>query len=595
MGGLGWLARLGAILALAGMVGGCAARADHSWQQADLAAPASATVLDVGFTEAGAAVVALYEPAGLYLSADGGESWRWIGQSLGGLAPMAVQPQMPGGGLWVGTGAGLYLLADDAAFPIDGVAALVYDLAGAERGVWAATEDGLYLCSAAVCEPRGPRGPALSVASSPEMVCAGMAEDGLWCAAAGGDWQRVDDAMIDLVNDIALGPDGSAMLVSRGGLHRRFGGAEVEPLALPGGATARVVDWRASLWWVGTAESGVLSSADGGLTWSAAQPASAWPEIASLGGDAGGRLLAGTYGVGLLRSNDDGATWEPVGAGPGRCPVYSLLSNDEGLLFAGTADGVYQAPSPAAPWQPLTDDGGLGATYGLAWSEGDLLAGTGGGVYRWDESGGRWTFLTEALGRQVIFSVAPDPHRRQSIWAGSWGNNVLRSVDGGSTWAPVHGGLETLSVYSLAFSPDEADSVYLGTVEGLRCSQDTGLSWAACGLDRETVFALASSPVSGFTLYAGTTSGAWRTLDGGDSWSRMALPHATTVYSIAVVAERPDLLVAGTEGRGVWRSGDGGRTWHSWGLEGRSVYALLVLPDGTVMAGTDDGLYWTQP
>ncbi len=205
------------------------------------------------------------------------------------------------------------------------------------------------------------------------------------------------------------------------------------------------------------------------------------------------------------------------------------------------------------------------------------------------------TLLTEELGRQVVFTVAADPHRSQSIYAGSWGNNVLRSVDGGSTWAPLHGGLETLSVYSLAFSPDDPRRLYVGTVEGVRCSRDAGLSWSPCGLDRETVFALTPAPVDGCTLYAGTTSGAWETSDCGESWSHMALPHATTVYSITVVADRPATLLAGTQGRGVWRSGDGGRTWYSWGLDGRSVYALLVHQDGTLIVGTDDGLYWAHP
>lgn len=573
---------------------GCGPEVHHEWRRADIPSPGSATVLDVDFAERGAAVVALYEPAGLYLSMDGGESWAWIGHSLGDLTPLAIQPQASGDAWWVGTVVGLYVLGDDGARPVDDLAAMVYDVADAEQGVWAATEDGLYLCPAEACEPRGPRGPALSVASSSEMTCVCVAEAGLWCAAAGGEWQRLDGGTTDLVNDLAMGPDGSAMVVSRGTLYRLLDGAELQRLALPGGATARVVEWRGGLWWVGTGEHGVLSSADGGLTWSAPQADMRWPEIAALGGEPGGLLLAGTAGSGLVRSVDGGTTWDQLDSSPGQRPVYSLLRNDDGLLFGGTAHGVYHAPAPEGPWQPLPDAEGVGAVYGLAWHEGSLLAGSERGVYRWEGSRGRWTLLTEDVGRQVVFTLAADPHLAQTICAGSWGNNVLRSDDAGSTWAPLHGGLETLSVYSLAFSRDDADRAFAGTVEGVRCSRDAGLSWSACGLDRETVFALAASPMDGCTLYAGTTSGAWRTLNCGESWSRMALPHATTVYSITVVADRPATLLAGTQGRGVWRSGDGGRTWHSWGLEGRSVYALLVHPDGTLIVGTDDGLYWTN-
>lgn len=60
-------------------------------------------------------------------------------------------------------------------------------------------------------------------------------------------------------------------------------------------------------------------------------------------------------------------------------------------------------------------------------------------------------------------------------------------------------------------------SVYAGTQgDGVYRSADGGESWAQAGLSDFDVFSLAAG---GGTVYAGTWDGVYRSVDGGDSWA----------------------------------------------------------------------------
>jgi ligand-binding sensor domain-containing protein len=187
-----------------------------------------------------------------------------------------------------------------------------------------------------------------------------------------------------------------------------------------------------------------------------------------------------------------------------------------------------------------------------------------------------------------------DPHDGRRIYAGSWGHNVLRSTDGGQRWVPIHRGLETLSVYAFAIDPADPQILYAGTVEAVYRSTDCGQTWLASTLnDRPlTTFALAIDPGRPATLLAGTTDGVYLSRDRGQTWQaagRDSLDATVTVLWLDP-ADR-STVYAGTEHHGLFRSVDRRQQWEPWGLEGTSVYAVLVDKTGTVWAGTDDGLF----
>jgi photosystem II stability/assembly factor-like uncharacterized protein len=98
--------------------------------------------------------------------------------------------------------------------------------------------------------------------------------------------------------------------------------------------------------------------------------------------------------------------------------------------------------------------------------------------------------------------------RDATIFAGTNGNGIFRSLDGGVTWTPVNTGLTTLTVRAIAFAGDAA--LFAGTQGGgVFLSTDYGDSWTPIntGLISTTVRSLA---VEGRNLFAGTDGGVWR-------------------------------------------------------------------------------------
>lgn len=119
---------------------------------------------------------------------------------------------------------------------------------------------------------------------------------------------------------------------------------------------------------------------------------------------------------------------------------------------------------------------------------------------------------------------------------------LLRTTDGGATWARANGPLagSELAVRSVAIHP-----------------QNHNVMLRACGVGRG----------------AGTL---WKTSDGGSTWTKLPLPgdfdgagpSALCGEVVAFDAYRPESLYAGTESNGFFLSHDGGETWGELKLEG---------------------------
>ena len=128
---------------------------------------------------------------------------------------------------------------------------------------------------------------------------------------------------------LAAAPGGEAtVLVSRDG------GRNFEPRTAPLALQDLEIDPADPKRWVGTAETGVHLTTDGGSTWRPADPAGgariAWPVSDALfRTDLDGRVS---------RSSDGGLTWEDVGRVDGE--TQALTAADERTLYAADLDGV---------------------------------------------------------------------------------------------------------------------------------------------------------------------------------------------------------------------------------------------------------------
>lgn len=211
-----------------------------------------------------------------------------------------------------------------------------------------------------------------------------------------------------------------------------------------------------------------------------------------------------------------------------------------------------------------------------------FLATTGHGLARASQhASGEWQVECFLAGQDVRCLAA---HRTtpEVVYAGTQGNGVLRSNDGGRTWSAA--GLEGQVVKALAVSPTFPDTVYAGTKPArLFVSHDAGAHWAE----------LAS----------------FRHIPGRWFWfSPAEKPYSAYVQAIALSPTHPQIIVVGIEAGAVIRSTDGGQTWsgHRSGAlrdchsltfhvsNGDWVYEVGGSGAG-VCVSRDAGATWTQP
>ena len=204
---------------------------------------------------------------------------------------------------------------------------------------------------------------------------------------------------------------------------------------------------------------------------------------------------------------------------------------------------------------------------------------SGGGVFKSINGGENWNAINN--GFQVSFievsALVVDPLTPSTIYAATGGGGyvglgVFRSTDGGQNWSTINNGLTDLTVYSLVIDPLTPSTLYVGTSEqGIFKTTNGGGSWGqvSSGLPNgpNTIFALAIDPLTPNTLYAGVfgiDNGIYKSNDGGANWSASnnGLPTpVNAAQALAIDPLNPSTLYANVSPWGIFKSTNGGANW----------------------------------
>lgn len=199
----------------------------------------------------------------------------------------------------------------------------------------------------------------------------------------------------------------------------------------------------------------VLRSTDGGDTWQS--DGAGLPAGAGLNHLAFSPNFSADRGVyvwaeaeGLYRSGDGGQTWTRVYKPTGSWLIQSFaLSPDferDRLMFLGTLKenhNVYRSADGGASWHPAE----LGLPLELLWASAlalspdfgrdrELFLGTDQGVYRSDDGGQMWR-LAVSLPEITALLISPGLDGHRTLLALSAREGLYISTDGGDTWLPV--------------------------------------------------------------------------------------------------------------------------------------------------------------
>jgi photosystem II stability/assembly factor-like uncharacterized protein len=265
----------------------------------------------------------------------------------------------------------------------------------------------------------------------------------------------------------------------------------------------------------------------------------------------GDAVLVGTVESGLLRSGDGGASFERVGAAmPERVTALAASPHDPEVVWAGTEPSrVFRSSDGGRTWTArpgLTDLDSADEwsfpprphTHHVRWIEphpaeaGRLYVGIeAGALVRTDDGGATWRDRPEGA-RRDNHTLTTHPDAPERVWTAA-GDGYAESRDGGDTWAYPQSGLDHRYCWSLALDPADPETVVVSAASGARD---------------------AHSPPAETYLYRKAGDEPWeRVSDGvptGEGPLRAVLQRG---------AEAGELYAAND--RGLYRSTDAGRSW----------------------------------
>ena len=179
--------------------------------------------------------------------------------------------------------------------------------------------------------------------------------------------------------------------------------------------------------------------------------------------------------------------------------------------------------------------------------------------------------------------MAIDPLYPATIYAGTKGDAVYKSYDGGQRWTSLRVGLDDATISSVVnqcvFDPADAQHLFLATTMGVFETKNAGERWVKRMEGMKEVLmvvTLGMDPTRSAVLYAGTSGGVYKSTNQGAHWQQVneglvpadmvKTSRALSVTSVQVDPSAPETVYAAPNGAG---------TAHESGADG--AYAVPAL------------------
>ncbi len=270
-------------------------------------------------------------------------------------------------------------------------------------------------------------------------------------------------------------------------------------------------------------------------------------------------LYVGTWRLGW-KTMDRGRNWISIHKGMYfDSDMFALLVNplDPNVLYASACTGVYRSLNAGANWSKLRNGLPKEArrTRTLHFDPTDprvILAGTTAGLFRSGDGGNSWTQLVR---NEVINAVAVHPADSNLILVAADDVGVLRSRDGGLSFAPSNHGFVHRQIQALAVHPGDPETLFAAVASdrrhgGFFRTSDSGAIWERAneGLDRE-------APVRGvrkilpFSLNQSAllvSQDRIRRLNGAGKWETVVEHQNLSVHDACLAGSNEDMVALAT-------------------------------------------------
>lgn len=336
------------------------------------------------------------------------------------------------------------------------------------------------------------------------------------------------------------------------------------------------------------------------------------------------RLYISTLDGQIHTSADGGKSWTLlVNLNQPQLVLDQLFvdSRDSTVLYTSGhrgkfAGGFFKSVDGGATWKESKDLRGE-AIHAMTQAKDDpnlLFVGTSNGIFVSKDSGDDWEKMSSPTMPVNLNSMAIDPRRNSTIYAGtSW--RPYKSTDSGKSWRLIKAGMiDDSDVFAVTIDSRNPEHIIASACSGIYESFSGGDNWKKIqgipSQSRRTRDIVQHPSIPG-TVYAATTEGFWMTTNGGKSWA-LTTQRNLEINSIAVHPEEPNRVFIATNNYGVMVSYDGGKNFAQTNDNFTSRFAYSVTPDisqpsrlyattqntassgGFFFTSMDAGKSWTQ-
>lgn len=297
-----------------------------------------------------------------------------------------------------------------------------------------------------------------------------------------------------------------------------------------------------------------------------------------------------------------------------RC--VSIHPGNPAIVYAGGEKAVYRSEDHGDSWERLGFEGSEGVVWWIEFHPSDpniMFIGTEGTtIYRTDDGGQSFRELSvpkpagapDTPFPMHVLRISIDPQAPDTIYAALEVGGIVRSLDGGESWADCGQNLleiaraahadrfpgsmdrleDIMDSHSVLASPMNSGTLFLGNRLGLFKSEDRGSTWIDLGIDQfsklyytRDIHISSHDPATLFATfsngYIDNAGSLYRSVDEGRNWTRLGegLTIDSTLMAVQTSRISAGRLFCATYGGRIFGSEDLGRNWQSY-----------QLPEGTV-------------
>ena len=281
-----------------------------------------------------------------------------------------------------------------------------------------------------------------------------------------------------------------------------------------------------------------------------------------------------------------------------------LLSS---VAFASNSGNDIVDPSNFSKWEVMGPNGGDVRVVAIDPKNKDRLfiSTMDGQIHTSNDGGKSWRLLVNLNEpRLVLDQLMVDSRDSNIIYTSGHRHKVaggfFKSSDGGVTWKEAKE-LRNEAIHAMTQSQDDPNYLFVGTVNGVWVSRDSGDSWEK--IESESmpinVNSMAVDPRNTSTIYAGTWWRPYKSTDSGKSWKliKEGMIDDSDVFAVTIDPRDPEHIIA-SACSGIYESKNGGQRWakiQGIPAQSRRTRDILQHPSvpGTVYAATTEGFWMT--